>query len=82
MTDYGRTTSTVKPKPIDIDEYNVWVSANIRAVSENIGRENEFIGYEYNLKRYGKDEYILQHSSDIEDINAALCELAGIIGGE
>lgn len=77
MIDYGKVRSAVKPQPIEIDEYSVWVNTDIRAV-----KDEEFIGYEYGAKRYDKNEYILQQSSDIEDINAALCELAEIIGGE
>lgn len=77
MIDYGKVRSAAKPQPIEIDECSVWVNTDIRAV-----KDGKFIGYEYGLKRYDKNEYILQHSSDIEDINAALCELAAIIGGE
>lgn len=58
MVDYGKVRSTVKPDPIIIDEFSVWVHTDIQSVSENVGTENEFVGYEFNMKQFDKDEYI------------------------
>lgn len=58
MVDYGKVRSTVKPDPIVIDEFSVWVHTDIQSVSENVGTENEFVGYEFNMKQFDKDEYI------------------------
>lgn len=83
MIDYGKVRSTVKPQPIEIDDFSVWRHTDIREISENIGTDNEFVGYEYNSTRYDKNEYILQQQNDINDIMAALCELAELcVGGE
>lgn len=83
MLDYGKVRSTVKPQPIEIDDFSVWRHTDIREISENIGTDNEFVGYEYNSTRYDKNEYILQQQNDINDIMAALCELAELcVGGE
>lgn len=49
MVDYGKVRSTVKPEPILIDEFSVWQHTNIQAVSENVGEENEFVGFEFNM---------------------------------
>ena len=68
MVDYGKVRSTVKPEPIVIDEFSVWQHTDIQEISENVGKENEFVGYEFNMVQYSKDEFILQQATD----NAAL----------
>lgn len=82
MVDYGKVRSTVKPEPIVIDEFSVWVHTDIQSVSENVGMENEFVGYEFSMKQYGKDEYIqaqAEKSAELEqnltDTQMALCEV-------
>lgn len=76
MINYGKVRSAVKPAPIEIDEYSVWVNTDIFAVEDG-----DFSGYEYNMQRYDKNEYILQQNSDIDDIMSAICELAEIVAG-
>lgn len=82
MVDYGRVRSTVKPEPIVIDEFSVWECTNIQEVSENVGEEDEFVGYEFNMIQYTKDEFILNQvaenaslSQQITDTQLALCEV-------
>lgn len=58
MKDYGKQKSTVKPEQLVIDEFSVWQHTNIKEVSENVGKENEFIGYEFNMVQYSTNEYI------------------------
>lgn len=77
MVDYGKVRSTVKPEPIVIDEFSVWQNTNIQAVSENVGEENEFVGFEYNMIQFTKDEFILQQAAH----NAELGELVNTILG-
>jgi len=57
MKDYGRVRSTVAPEPMVIDEFSVWVHSNITPVEEDNGEET-FIGFEYDMVQYDKDEYI------------------------
>lgn len=79
MVDYGKVRSTVKPEPIVIDEFSVWQHTNIQDASENVGEENEFVGFEYNMIQFTKDEFILQQAAH----NAELGELVNtILGGE
>lgn len=79
MVDYGRVRSTVKPESIVIDDFSVWRHTNIQEISENVGEENEFVGYEFNMIQYSKDEFILQQAAQ----NAELGELMNtILGGE
>lgn len=84
MKNYGKTRSTVRPEEKVIDEFSVWIASNIEAVSESgIDDQEGFIGFEYNLMQYDKNEYIKmiddknasleQQVSDIED---ALCDLS------
>ena len=53
MKNYGRVRSTVRPKPIEIDSYHVYVNSNIMEIITD-----DFNGYEYNMIQYEKDEYI------------------------
>lgn len=82
MIDYGKVRSTVKPESIVIDEFSVWQHTDIQEVSENIGEENEFVGYEYKMVQYTKDEFILNQAAEnealqqqITDTQIALCEV-------
>lgn len=63
MVDYGKVRSTVKPESIVIDDFSVWQHTNIQEVSENVGEENEFKGFEFNMVQYTKDEFILQQAA-------------------
>ena len=57
MKDYGRVRSTVAPEPMVVDEFSVWVHSNITPVEEDNGEET-FVGFEYDMVQYDKDEYI------------------------
>ena len=78
MKDYGRVRSCVKPESVVIDDFSV---------SENIGEENEFVGYEFSMIQYGKDEFILKQATEnaaiqqqITDTQLALCEVYELMG--
>jgi hypothetical protein len=74
MVDYGKQRSTVKPESVVLDEQSVWVHTNIQAVEETVG-EQPFIGWEFDMKQYTKDEYILSLSAQLTDAQLALVEL-------
>ena len=87
MVDYGKVRSTVKPESIVIDDFSVWQHTDIQEISENVGKENEFVGYEFNMVQYSKDEFILQQATDnaalqqqITDTQLALCEVYEMMG--
>lgn len=63
MVDYGKVRSTVKPESIVIDDFSVWQHTDIQEVSENVGEENEFVGYEFQMVQYTKDEFILEQAA-------------------
>lgn len=82
MIDHGRVRSTARPEPIVIDEFSVWQHTNIQDVSEN-----EFVGYEYNMIQYTKDEFILNQAAEnetmqqeITNTQLALCEVYELMG--
>lgn len=86
MVDYGKVRSTVKPESIVIDDFSVWQHTNIQEVSENVGEENEFKGFEFDMIQYTKDEFILQQAAEnaslsqqVTDMQLALCEVYEMI---
>lgn len=87
MKDYGKQRSTVKPDEMVVDEFSVWNHTNITEVSENGGAENEFIGFEFNMIQYTKDEFIklqTEKSASLEkqltDTQLALVEIYESMG--
>lgn len=81
MVNYGITRSTVRPQDVEIRETTVFTATNIREISENIGEDNEFVGFEFILKGYGKDEYIASMNTQLTDTQLALVEVYELIGG-
>lgn len=86
MVDYGKVKSTIKPESVVIDDYSVWENTNIEAVSENVGTETEFNGFEYNMVQYDKNEYILKQaranaelSDQLTETQLALCDVYEMI---
>ena len=81
MKDYGVTFSAVRPEPIVIDEYSVWVHSDIKETEQSFG-DTVVNGFEYNMVQYDKDEYIRlideknsQLESQLTDTQLALCEV-------
>lgn len=81
MTDYGIVKSTVKPEPIKIDEYSVWVHWDIHPIEDEVEGE-VFTGYGYRMVQYDKDEYLKMQiavnaelEEQITNTQLALCEL-------
>ena len=75
--------STQQPETQVIDEYSVWVAENITPVSEpGTDEQPGFVGYEYDLTQYTKDEYIKMIDeknaaleTQVTDTQLALCEV-------
>lgn len=78
MVDYGKVRSTVKPESIVIDDFSVWQHTNIQEVSENVGEENEFKGFEFNMVQYTKDEFILQQAAMSQELNSLVNTMLGV----
>lgn len=78
MVDYGKVRSTVKPESIVIDDFSVWQHTNIQEVSENVGEENEFKGFEFNMVQYTKDEFILQQAAKNQELDSLVNTILGV----
>lgn len=83
MIDYGKQRSTVQPLELELTETKVFVASNISPVNEQ-GTDDQpgFIGFEFDLTEYSKDEYIKLQSeknSELEknltDTQVALCDV-------
>ena len=80
-----KVQSTVKPQPVEIDEFSVWIAENIQEVTVKDEEGKEHIEYEYELSQLTKDEYILElhDTQELSKIQSelALAELAELLGG-
>ena len=81
MIEHGKVKSTVSPEPLIIDDYSVWVHSNIIPIEETLEDET-FVGFEYDMVQYDKDEYIkimTETNGNLEkqvtDLQIALVEL-------
>lgn len=81
MTEYKKVKSTVCPEKIRFDEKSVWVSENVTELQvEQNGMV--YAEYEFDQKRYSKDEYIklideknAMLEAQLTDTQLALCEV-------
>ena len=67
MKEYKNIRSIIKPQPIVIDEYSVWVNTDIEEI-EITDEQGISIEYEFNQAQYTKDEFILKTHADMEYI--------------
>ena len=59
MVVHKNVRSTVEKPSMYYDDDHVYIVNGQKAVSENVGEDNEFIGFEVEEEiEYGKDEYI------------------------
>lgn len=54
-----KVQSTVRPSPVEIDDYSVWIAENIQEVEVENEEGTESI-FEYDLIQKTKDEYIVE----------------------
>lgn len=81
MIDYGRIKSSIRPEPLEITTTAVLVASDVTEYTEEIG-EHVISGYEYNLKSYGKDEYLLASSQEIATLREELKVTKILLGVE
>lgn len=80
MVVHKNVRSTVEKPNIYRDEYHVYVVKGQRKVEENVGEENEFIGYEVAEEiQYDKDEYIDKLAADNVMLEDMILELSEIV---
>ncbi len=81
MTEYKKVRSTVSPDAVRFDEKSVWVTENIKRIEVEF-EGGSYMEYEFDQKRYSKDEYIklideknAKLEVQITDTQLALCEI-------
>lgn len=74
MISHGKVQSTIKPEALEIDENSVWVTENVKVVSNT-----DFEGFEYDLTQYTKDEYIQSLDERDKMKSDALLELSEMV---
>ena len=89
MVNHGKVRSAEAPEAVVVDEYSVWVAANVQEVTvpDEQGTRTE---YEFDLTQYGKDEYIhsminanAELENELNNTQLALCDVYELImGGE
>ena len=88
MIDYGKQRSTVEPLELELTETRVFVSSNIIQINETRTEEQPgFVGWEFDLIEYTKDEYIKIQAEknavleqQVTDTQLALCEVYELMG--
>lgn len=81
MLNHGKVRANEQPEEIVIDESSVWIAENITTVIVPDEDGQSHTEYEYDLKQYGKDEYIHSMDEQLTDAQMALCDLYEMIGG-
>lgn len=83
MIDYGTQRSTVEPLELELTETKVFVASDITPVNEpDTDEQPVFIGFEFQLVEYEKDEYIKMIDeknksleTQVDNTMIALCEM-------
>lgn len=83
MIDYGTQRSTVEPLELELTETKVFVASDITPVNEpDTDEQPGFIGFEFQLVEYEKDEYIKMIDeknksleTQVDNAMIALCEM-------
>lgn len=82
MKKYEKQRSTVKPVPMVVDVFSVWIYTDIKEINED-----ESVEYEFDMVQYEKDEYIkmmveknVQIESQLIDTQIALTEIYENVG--
>ena len=89
MKTYQNVQSTVEPLEVEITESRVFVASNVTPVNEPGTEDNPgFVGFQFDLLEYTKDEYIKLQAdmnkaleASLTETQLALCEVYEMIGG-
>lgn len=88
MIDYGLQRSTNVPQEIEILETKVFIASDVTPINEQ-GTEEQpgFIGFEFHLTEYTKDEYIRVQAErnqsleeEVTSTQIALCDVYELLG--
>ncbi len=78
MIKYTNVISSVKPEPIKIDDFSVWIAENVQEVTvtdtEMEGEEINRKEYHYDLTQYDKTEYIQMQAEQAKTLNEQITD--------
>lgn len=90
MKDFGTVQSTIRPEPMVVDEYSVWVHTDIQEITIPAAMDGEEpeTGFSFHKVQYDKDEYIhmmAEQNASLEDdltnTQMALCDVYELLEG-
>lgn len=80
MVVHKNVRSTVEKPSMYYDDDHVYIVNGQKAVSENVGEDNEFIGFEVEEEiEYGKDEYIASQAKQVTSCENMILELSEVV---
>ena len=80
MVVYKNVRSTVEKPSMYYDENHVYIVNGQKAINENVGKDNEFIGFEVEEEiEYGKDEYIASQAKQVTSCENMILELSEVV---
>ena len=80
MVVHKNVRSTVEKPSMYYDENHVYTVNGQKAINENIGEDNEFIGFEVEEEiEYGKDEYIASQAKQVTSCENMILELSEVV---
>lgn len=80
MVVHKNVRSTVEKPSMYYDENHVYIVNGQKAINENVGEDNEFIGFEVEEEiEYGKDEYIASQAKQVTSCENMILELSEVV---
>ncbi len=77
MVVHKNVRSTVEKPSMYYDENHVYIVNGQKAVKENVGEDNEFVGFEVEEEiEYDKDEYIALQAKQVASCEDMILELS------
>lgn len=81
MKNYGMVYGSTEPQPIEITSTSVFIASNIEQYQEEIDG-HQISGYKYNYVEYSKDEYLLQQTNSLIELQEELTATKILLGVE
>lgn len=81
MKNYGIIYGSTEPQSIEITPTSVFVATNIESYQEEIDG-HQVSGYKYNYIEYSKDEYLLQQTNSLVQLQEELAAAKVLLGVE
>lgn len=79
MKNYGKVYSASRPQEVEFTATSVFIASNIEPYTREMDEDMEE-GYEYDYVEYTKDEYLIQQTNKINELQQEL-EAAKILLG-